>query len=91
MPIWKLEPKHLDSLHWHASTYRGEVVVRATTEDAARNMATRAFGTGAVGQLGDPTLRNPWNQGELVTCIRMEDSGYDENGPDELLLPRHYA
>ena len=85
MPIWKLEPQNPDSPHWQASTYEGTVIVRAASEQDARHVVMQAFTKGSP-QVED-TLLNPWGQEPLVFCTRVHDSGYDEDGQDEVLEP----
>jgi hypothetical protein len=36
MKIWKLNPIYLNHRDWEASRYRGEVIVRAESEERAR-------------------------------------------------------
>jgi hypothetical protein len=43
MPLWHLLPLDRTSDHWHASTYQGEVIVRAASEAQARSTAATAF------------------------------------------------
>jgi hypothetical protein len=43
MPIWKLLPSDVDSPDWEASTYRGEVIVRAESEMKALEIVTQAY------------------------------------------------
>src|SRR5690242_14744573 len=40
MPFWRLLPSDSTSDHWRASTYTGEVIVRAASEADARSIAT---------------------------------------------------
>ena len=40
MPLWQLLPIDSTSDHWRASTYQGEVLVRAASEAEARATAT---------------------------------------------------
>lgn len=86
MSIWKLEPQQADSPHWQASTYQGPVTVRAASEQEARHLAAQHFAKG--GGRAEDTLLNPWSQEPLVLCMRVQESGYGEEGKDEILEPR---
>ena len=43
MPLWHLFPIDSASDHWRASTYKGEVIVRALSEAKARSTAMATF------------------------------------------------
>ncbi len=87
MGIWKLEPVNPDDDHWRASTYVGRLIVRAPDEDKARSLATAAFWGTAEKPPGEEMPRPPWGHPSKVTCVRLEDSGFDEEGPDGILGP----
>jgi hypothetical protein len=87
MPIWKLEPVNLDDHHWRASIYAGPVIVRAPDEAKARGVASAAFGIAAEMLPGAEVPLLPWVYSWLVTCVRLEKSDYDEEGPDTILGP----
>ncbi len=80
MPIWKLEPINPDDDHWGASTYNGPLFVRAADEDIARELATSEYRIGAE--------KSPWLYAWLTNITRIEDSDYDEDGPDAILGPQ---
>ena len=86
MPIWCLTPipSQRHDPAWLASTYTGEVVVRAAHERHARAVAAGAFSTALP-------LRGPWTQARLVTCTPETDSPYPEQGADEVLWPQEEA
>jgi hypothetical protein len=83
MPIWRLTPAHAYDATWQRSTYHGPTLVRAADERAARQVASRTFGT--TMPPGDTMLYDPWHY--LATCVQVTDSGYPEDGPDEVLWP----
>lgn len=87
MPIWELRPTDKESDHWRASKYRGRVVVRAPSEDKARDLASSKFHDMSKRVLGGDTPLNPWRQSDLIACQRLMNSAYDESGPDEVLEP----
>ena len=88
MHIWKLEPTDIESEDWRTSTYKGPVIVRAKDEASARLLAVEAFGIAVRRKAGNDTPLMVWSQGELVTCIRLDDSEYKKEGPEEVLSPK---
>jgi hypothetical protein len=87
MPIWKLEPVNPDEHHWRASTYVGPVIVRAPDEDTAGSVAANAFGIAAEKPPGAEVPLLPWIHSWLVTCVRLDNSDFDEEGPEAILGP----
>jgi hypothetical protein len=87
MAIWKLTPTEKASDCWGRSTYKGPVIVRAPSEQQARLEAKRKFDIFAKRVPGGDTLFNPWDQPDLVSCHRVENSHYPEDGPVEVLEP----
>jgi hypothetical protein len=83
MPIWKLTPAHEYDATWQRSTYHGTTIIRAADEPAARQVASRTFGTAMPP--GDTMLYDPWQY--LATCGEVTDSGYPEDGPEAVLWP----
>ena len=88
MPIWRLEPINPDDHHWQASTYAGPLTVRAADEDKAREGAASQFRIGAEKSPGAEVPRTPWLYSWLATCARIEDSEFEENGPEAILSPQ---
>jgi hypothetical protein len=89
MPIWELLPTDKESDDWELSYKKQRVVVRAPSEDKARNLVAQKLARASKNTLGPrATLREPWKQHDLVLCNMRKDSGYNENGPDEILDPR---
>jgi hypothetical protein len=88
MPIWKLEPYNLSSPHWAASTHHREVIVRASTEEAARGYASAEFVIAVEVRPGAPTLLGtPWDYPDHVRCTLLTDSSYADEGPPGVLDP----
>ena len=87
--IWKLIPIDKTSDHWRASTHKDEVIVRAQSEKEARAKATSEFQiTIHIGR-GEWTIwGSPWEQSNLVSCQRLEDSPYEEKGPVAILYTK---
>jgi len=88
MPLWRLLPIDSTSDHWRASTYQGEVIVRATSEAEARSTATTTFFTAYARIPGSALLFSPWGQPAIVGCQRVEGLPYDEQGPTAVLYPK---
>ena len=93
MPIWRLTPipTHREDPDWQASTYQGDVVVRAVDARHARLRTTNRFGLVPPMLLEVGAPRNPWTQERLVACIQEEDSPYPQEGPTTVLWPEQYA
>ena len=87
MPIWKLTPIDKTSDHWRASTHKDYVIVRATSEGEARAEATSEFIIATKKVPGADIPFSPWDQQNLVSCQRLENSNYDERGPAAVLYP----
>lgn len=90
--IWRLAPINSDSFNWAASSYAGEVIVRASTEYRARQIATAVFWQAVERKsLGQPTAINPWSRlaGE-TTCEKVATSPYPVEGREEVLSPPEY-
>ena len=85
MHIWRLKALKLSSPHWEASTYRGDVIVRAETEANARRLPAKAFGIGAGTALGREAAANPWYRRWLVAAEVLESSQFDPDGEEEIL------
>lgn len=86
--IWKLIPVDPASRNWDASTYCGELIIRADSERRAREIATLTLLIATSRKLGEPIATNPWNRivGE-VTCERLLDTDFSENGLEAILYP----
>ncbi len=82
--IWRLKALRLSSPHWEASTYRGDVIVRAESEANARRLPAKAFGIGARNGLGRE-VANPWYRPWLVAAEVLEGSQFDPGGEEEIL------
>ncbi len=88
MPIWTLEPLDLEDPNWEASTYKGQVTVRAKNERKARFLAAKAFGTTRHATLDQPLQITPWHYTGSVSCCQLlPSSEYSEEGEDDILGP----
>ena len=88
MAIWKLEPVEPGDYNWRASQYVGPVFARAQDETDARGLASDAFGIAAGKLPGMGIPITPWRYDWLVTCELIEETEFDEEGPDTILGPK---
>jgi hypothetical protein len=87
MPLWHVLPIDSTSDHWRASTYKGEVIVRATSDAEARSTATATFSRAYARVPGGIPLFSPWNQPAVVECQRVEGFPSDDHGPTAVIYP----
>ncbi len=87
MRIWQLKPLDFRIHHWEASTYQGDAIVRAESEENARRLAADAFGIAVKVVPGRETPVNPWLYSWLVEAEALEESDYDPDGEEEILFP----
>ena len=88
MNLWHLSPVDLDHRNWAASTYSGEVVVRALDERDARRLAARAFGIATSHVFGEEIRVVPWGYSEFVSATtRIESDEYKIAGEPEVVGP----
>lgn len=87
MPIWELTPVDPLDPNWEASSHQGRVVVRALSEQAARDAAEKAFGVKTRFPPGAGVKAPPWRRPALVRAEIIRDQRYDEAGPAEVLFP----
>lgn len=90
MPIWKLESVDQDSPQWETSYYNGPLVVRAHDESRAREIASQALQQMTRQRPRGDTLHPVWMNTKEVTCTLLENSDFDEEGPDAILDPPEY-
>jgi len=87
MTIWKLIPIDTNHRHWEASRYRGEVIIRADSEEKARQVAASAFRIAATNPPGEELQSDPWKQAALVSAVEITVESYPANGKPEILDP----
>lgn len=87
MAIWKLSPLNTGAPDWKASTYRGDVIVRAKNEKEARLCAMQRFTIATKKNLAEKTPTCPWTQSELVSCEELMESKYPAIGESTVLEP----
>jgi hypothetical protein len=87
MPLWKLEPIDAADRSWDASTYKGEVIVRADDEKRARRLAVRAFGIATRVVLGESIKLVPWDT-SAVRCTEVPPTDdYTSEGEPGIVYP----
>lgn len=89
--IFKLTPLDPDDPNWKASTYCGEVVVRADDESDARWAATLSFAIATQLTPGRPVPTSPWRYGNLVRAEEIETGEWSTDGERAILSPKAQA
>lgn len=88
MKIWKLSVLNENSSNWAASQYKGDVIVRAVSENEARQTTHIKFGCAITKRNpGDEIPSSPWNSGDDVSCELVAGNDYDLSGPAAVLSP----
>ena len=91
MALWRLTPgdapQNLDA--WRHSAYWGPVIVRASDETAAREIAQRAFLLADAKAPRQEIRFSPWLQVRLVACTRMAATAeLAEDGAPGIVAPQ---
>ncbi|MEX2163092.1 MAG: hypothetical protein WD823_02460 [Sulfuricaulis sp.] len=87
--LWILKIVDTESPDWAASTYKGNVVIRATDERGARREATHRFHIASEKTSGGHVKANPWSQEALVVCEQYTGNEYSTTGNSGILFPQH--
>ncbi len=85
--IFKLVPVDPSMPHWRMSTYSGVVLIRAESDERARDIAALAFSIAACVVPGHENAYLPWRHPELVVCHVVADTKYSDVGDEEILVP----
>lgn len=88
MPVWKLTPRDLNAVQWQVSRYDGEVVIRAESEERARELV--GYCCWKSGQSGDANIAGPpWNNPNVVTVAQCNEAEFKGRGGtgEEVLSP----
>ena len=88
MPLWKLDPIDFGDRNWAASTYKGEVIVRAKDWRRAQRLAANAY-TIAYHRRPDELVKVvPWDYSRLVATSRVQATDeYAEDGGQGIVYP----
>jgi hypothetical protein len=82
--LWQLIPVDLQAAAWQATTYKGPVVVRAASEQQARELACADFSVASLPVA--TTIDPPWTQPGVVRAESVEDNlRYSATGGPEIL------
>lgn len=74
--------------NWEASTFKKELIVRASDSRIARLLAARAYGIATRHQLGEAVKIVPWDYSGLVSCEQVEATeAYSEEGNQGIIYP----
>lgn len=87
MNLWILKVLDSASANWEASTYKGEVIVRASDEISARREASNCFAIATDRNLGEIVKASPWPQAQLVSCEQYSGNEYPIQGEVGVLYP----
>lgn len=90
MKIFRLEPlpEAANDHNWKASTYKGDLVIRAPDEGRARDIAMMTFGIAVERGPGAFIATNPWpKRMGLATCSEVSDPQYPAEGDEAILYP----
>ena len=89
MRVYELKPTSEALDDWEANEYKGTVIVRAQDEKSARDkVQVSDFGyIESLKKLGSP-VKSPWIDDKLVICKQLDNSEYEEEGPEEILFPK---
>lgn len=87
MRLWKLTPIDLLDQNWEASSHRGQAIVRAPDEAAARAAAAEAFDVATRFPPGAGVRVPPWTRASLVKAEEIIDRRFDLQGPVQILDP----
>ncbi len=86
MTIWKMVPGDPQNLQWQVSTYQGEVIIRAESEQRARDLLGYCFWR--TGQSGSANMAGPpWNRPNLVSASEYTGGEFPLQGEEEILAP----
>ncbi len=91
MSIWELTPINSTDTNWRTSRYNEPVVIRAPSEERAREIAVLTFQRAAEREPGETVPICPWGYEGLVQCRQLEESDYSEDGPEAILDPAEYG
>lgn len=89
VPIYELLPRNDSDPSWKTADYRARVVVRADSLERAREVADGNYSKGAALPPGTQTLLSPWRYGDIVECRELANSGFPEDGNEEILEPAY--
>ena len=91
MKIWEFLPVDPADDCWAERAYKGRIVVRAPTEERAREILSLAIWLPADRLVGGGLVPTPpWNDPELVNYRELTDGSFDADGDEAILDPSEY-
>ena len=92
MLLYRLTPTNLNDPNWRTSTYRDVVVVRASSEEQARSLVSKAFDTTLAPSSPGGKIATPlWQHSYAVRAEVVQDQRYRSEGPAGILEPWGYG
>ena len=92
MPLYRLTPINLNDPNWRSSIHRDAAVVRASSEEQARSLASKAFDTTlAPSSPGGKIAAPRWHHPHAVRAEVIRDQRYGPEGPAGILEPWGYT
>ena len=88
MPLWILKPVDASDRNWAASTYNGDVVIRAADMRRARRLASLSYALATNHKPGETIRSVPWTQADLVDANQVNATkDYAEEGDEGIVWP----
>jgi hypothetical protein len=91
MRIYKLTPIETGTADWQRSVYKGEVIIRAHSENDARFIAAVSFEIAKQLTLGEKVTFGPWRDSSSVFCEELDDDRFSKIGPRMVISPQEWA
>jgi len=88
MRVYDLKPTSEALDDWEANEYKGTVIVRAQDEKSARDKAQFVSLSLTEKESGEDEPISPWQDDKLIICKQLDNSEYEEEGPEEILFPK---
>ena len=92
MPLYRLTPINANDPNWRSSIHRDAAVVRASSEEQARSLVSKAFDTTLAPSSPGGKIATPrWHHSHAVRAEVIEDQRYGSEGPAGILEPWGYT
>ena len=85
MPIYLLKSIDDNNPNWVHNDRQRDLYIRADSPTKARLRASSEYTNPSEIIPGTSTPEDPWLTDTIVSCEQVHDSGYDEDGPEEIL------
>jgi hypothetical protein len=91
MLLYRLTPTNLNDPNWRTSTHRDVAVVRASSEEQARSLVSKAFDTTLAPSSPGGKIATPlWQHPHAVRAEVVQDQRYRSEGRVGILEPWGY-